>query len=126
MDLVVLGGDAHHLRAAPGERAHIGVGEAVLLQHQRLGGVDLGGRIGHFEIENARGFAQALGMLGRFENGAAIGALALEHRAAVMHRMGQHMDFGVAPGNECAVHPDQAVAIVESGPAMGSPDAPLR
>ena len=40
---------------------------------------------------------QALGVLGRLKNLAPIGALALEHGASVMERVGQHMDLGVAP-----------------------------
>ena len=82
VDLVVLRRDAHHFGAAPGDRAHIGVLLAVLLQHQALGGVDLGDRIGNFEVEDLRRLLQALGMLGAFEDLAAIGALALEHASS--------------------------------------------
>jgi hypothetical protein len=53
-------------------------------------------------------------MFGRFENRAAIGALAFEDRAAIMHGVGQHVNLRVAPGQQSAVHPDQTVAIVES------------
>jgi hypothetical protein len=120
MDRVVLGRDAHHFRAAPGDRSDVGVGKAVLLEHKRLGGVDLGDGPGHLEIEDAAGFAQALGMLGRREHRPAIGALALEDGAAIMHRMGQHMDPGVAPGDQRPVHPDQTVAVVKSRPCHGA------
>ena len=66
--------------------------------------------------------AQALGMLGRLEDLAAIGALALEDGAGVMQRVGQNMRLGVAPGDELAVVPDPAVAIVEmSGPPWRAP-----
>src|SRR5579883_1377045 len=53
-------------------------------------------------------------MLGRLENLAAIGALALEHRAGVMHGVGQDMNLGVAPIDQLAVIPDDAVTIVKS------------
>ncbi len=52
-------------------------------------------------------------MLGELENLAVIGALALENRAGVMQSVRQHVDFGVAPGNQSAVHPDEPVAIVK-------------
>ncbi len=113
MDLVVLGRDAHHFRAAPGDRTHIGVDEAVLGERQRLGRVDLGHAPGHLEIENARRFLQALGMLGRLEDRAAIGALAFENRAAVMQGVGEDMNLGVAPGRQLAVEPNPSVSIVE-------------
>ena len=52
-------------------------------------------------------------MLGQLENLAAIGALALEHRAGIVQAMGQHVDLGVRPFDELAVHPDKAVKLVE-------------
>jgi hypothetical protein len=115
MDLVVLGRDAHHLRAAPGDRPHIGVDETVLLQRLGLGRVDLGGAVGRLEIEDARRMAQALGMLGRFEDLAAVGALALEDGAGVVKRVGQNMRLGVAPEDELAVAPDPAVLLGLAG-----------
>ena len=114
MDLAVLRRDAHRLRAAPGERPDIGVDQAVLLQRFGLGGVELGGAVGHFEIEQARRTAQPLGMLGRLEDLAAVGALAFEDGAGVVERVGENMRFGVAPRHELPVVPDPAVAIVES------------
>ena len=40
-----------------------------------------------------------------------VGAHALEHRQAVVQRMGQHVGGGVAPRHELAVVPDEAVAV---------------
>ena len=82
VDLVVLRRHAHHLRAAPGDRPHIGVRLAVLLEHQPLGGVDLGDRIGDFEVEDLRRRFSRSECSVRLEDLAAIGALALEHALA--------------------------------------------
>ena len=40
-----------------------------------------------------------------------VGAHALEGAAAVVQRVGQHVDLGVAPVHQLAVHPDLAVAV---------------
>jgi hypothetical protein len=52
-------------------------------------------------------------MLGRFEDLAAIGALALEDAGGVVQAMAQHMQLRVRPRQHLAVHPDEAVALVE-------------
>ena len=52
MDRVGLRRDAHHLRAAPGDRADIGFLLAVLVDHELFGGIDLGHRVGDFEVED--------------------------------------------------------------------------
>ena len=106
MDGVALRRDAHHLRAAPGDRADIGFLLAVLLDDQLLGGVDVVDRIGDFEIEHLRRALQALGVLARLEDLAAIGALALEHAARVMQAVAEHVQIGVLPGHQLAVVPD--------------------
>jgi hypothetical protein len=116
VDRVVLRRDAHHLRAAPGDRPQIGVGHVIRLQHQRLGGVDLGDRIGHLEVEHPRRFLEALRMRGRLEDRPAIGALTLEYRARVVHCVGKNVNLGVAPRHKLAVEPDHAVAVVERWP----------
>ena len=51
-------------------------------------------------------------MLGELEDFAAVGALALEHGAAVVQGVGQDVDVGLAPRTKLAVHPDEAVAVV--------------
>ena len=112
MDGVVLRRHAHHLRAAPGDRAHIGFLLAVLLDHQLLGGVDLGDRVGDFEVEHIGRALQPLGMLGGLEDLAAIGALALEHAARVMQAVAEHMQIGLVPGHQLAVVPDDPVEPV--------------
>src|SRR5690606_12620721 len=73
---------------------------------------DLGHRLRDLELEDAGALDQALGVLGELEDLAAVGALALEHRAAVVERVAQNMDIRLAPRNELAVHPDETVAIV--------------
>ena len=78
VDLVVLGGDGHHLRAAPGHGAHILIAAAVELHNLVLGGVELLDRIGDLEIHDLGRLVQADRMLVRLEDHAAIGALALE------------------------------------------------
>jgi hypothetical protein len=113
MDRVVLRRDAHHLRAAPGDRAHVGVLKPVLGEDQALGRIDLGDRIRNLEIEQLGRAPQPLGMLGALEDLAAIGALALEHAGAVMKPVREHMDLGVPPRHEGAVVPDPTVALVE-------------
>ena len=40
---------------------------------------------------------------------------AFKSAATVMQGMAQHMDFGVAPLDHLAVHPDFAVAVIEWG-----------
>ena len=75
-------------------------------------------------------------MLGELEDLAVIDALALEHGAAIMQRMGEKMHPRVTPRDELAVHPDVAVALIVrlSGHAiyklpsrtMGLPLSPAR
>ena len=113
MDFVVLRRDAELLRAAPGDRPHIGFFLIVLFQHEPLGGVDLGHRIGDFEIEDFGRAFQPLGMLGALEHDAAIGAFALEHAARIMQAVGEHADLALGRGNELAVEPDEIGALVE-------------
>src|SRR5271166_275697 len=52
-------------------------------------------------------------MLGRFVDGAAIGALALEHGARIVQAMGQHVDLGIHIGNELAVNPDDTGHLIK-------------
>ena len=56
---------------------------------------------------------QPLGVFGQLEDFAAIGALALEHRARIVQAMCKHMDLGIRPFDELAVHPDKSVELVE-------------
>ncbi len=52
-------------------------------------------------------------MFGQLEDFAAVGALALEHRTAVVQRVREHVNIGLAPRHELAVEPDLSVAIVK-------------
>ena len=63
---------------------------------------------------------QALIVLGQLENLAAIGAFALEDGAGIVQAMGQHMDLGVGPFDELAVHPDEAVQLIEGNGCHGN------
>ena len=116
MDFVLLRRDAQLLRAAPGDGAHVGVFLIVAVEHQPLGGVDLGHRIGNFEVEDVGRALQPLGMLGALVDRAAIGALALEHAACVVQPVGQHADLGVRRGHELAVEPDQVRDVGRMAP----------
>jgi hypothetical protein len=85
----------------------------VFFDHEPLGGVDLGHRIGNFEIENIGRTLEPLGMFGAAENHAAIGALALEHAACVMQAMREQADLGVCGWHELAVEPQGVSTLVE-------------
>ena len=113
MRLGLAGRNADRFRAAPGDRAHVGVGEAVGLKHFVAGGVDLLDRPGQLEAEQARAVTQPFAVLVELEDLAIIGALSFEHAARIMERVGQHMDSRVAPRDHLAVEPNPAVAVVE-------------
>ena len=123
MDRVALCRNAHHFGAAPGDRADIGFLLAVLVDHELLGGVDLGDGIRNFEIEDIGGALQPLGMFGALEDLAAIGALALEHAARIVQAVAEHMEVGLVPGHELAVVPDDPFEPVIG---LGSHDLLLR
>ena len=114
MNAVVLSRDAELLRAAPRDRAHIGLGLAVAFHQQALGGVDFGDRIGDFEVEHdwrsacSRSECSLL-----LKISPAIGALALEYGARIMQAMGEHVNFRLRPGQQLAVEPDHAFHLVE-------------
>ncbi len=113
VDAVVLGRNAHHLGAAPRDRADIGIGKALHAQQVAAGIVDLSHRIGNCEAEEAGGLVQALGMLGQLEDLSAIGALALEHGAGIVQPVGQYVNLRLRPFDEFAIHPDVTVKLVE-------------
>ena len=112
MDGVGLRRDAHHLRAAPGDRTHIGFLLAVLLQDEFLGGVDLGGGVGDLEVEHVGGAFEPFRVLGGLEDLPAIGALAFEDAARVMQAVAEHVQIGLVPRHELAVVPDHPVEPV--------------
>jgi len=70
----------------------------------------------HVHLEDLRRIQQTFGVLVQAEDrGAAVGrpvrAHAFEDAHAVVQRMGQDVDRGVAPVDQLAVHPDLAVAV---------------
>ena len=84
--------------------------------------VDRLDRIGNLEAEEPGQFVQAPGVLVELEDDAAIGALALEDGAGIVQAVREHVERGVRPRHERAVHPDDAGAIVERlGSHRGSP-----
>ena len=108
----MLSGHAHLLAAAPRDRAHIAVDEIVCSDRIAAGLIDFGDRIRDIEIHDFAAGDEALGMLGQFEDFAAVSAFAFEDGACVMQRMRQQMDLRVPPRHELAIKPDKAVAIV--------------
>ena len=113
MDPVVLGRDAHHLAAAPRDRADIGVGVALGLHHEIGRGVDFGNAVGQLETKDLGRFDQPFGMFRQLENGTVVNALTFEYTTCIVQAVGQHMDLGIAPRNQFAIEPDLAVAIIE-------------
>ena len=110
-----LGPQSHGFRAKERHGPQVAFAERVGAQGLDLGGVDLGGGVGNLEPEDVRGVEQALGVLGQPEDagplGRLVGAHALEHAEPVVQGVGQHVDLGVAPGDQLAVEPDEAVSI---------------
>jgi hypothetical protein len=112
VDPVALGRDAHHLRAAPGDRADIAVDDVVGGQHVAVGLVELGLAERDDHVHDLGRIEEPAGVLLELEHLAFIGALALEHGAGVVQPMGQDMHVGVLPGNQLAVVPDDAFELV--------------
>jgi hypothetical protein len=52
-------------------------------------------------------------MAAAFKNHPVIGALSLEYRRGIMKAMGENVDFGVLGAGECAIVPNETVAVVE-------------
>src|SRR3954452_24317234 len=104
---------AHHFRTAPRQRADVCVGQVVFFNHQLLCSDDLGDRPRDFEIQDARGILEALGMRGALEDAPAVSALTLEHTARIMQPVRQYMHVGVAPRHQLAIVPDHAINLIE-------------
>src|SRR5688572_9129173 len=113
MDLGRLRRHADLLGAAPSERADVAVRKLVGLDDVAADLVDLGGGIGHLEVEHLGAFDQPQRMLRQLEDFAPVGAQALEYRTAVMESVRQDVDIPLAPGNHLAIEPDKAVTIVK-------------
>ena len=112
---VAPGADAELLVANPHERAQIAALQLVGAHHGLL-------RLVHLLFAKRQLHAQDLGaveqpvrVLRQAEDGRAahrvVGAHALEGAAAIVQRVREHMDLGVAPLDHLAVEPDLAVAV---------------
>src|SRR5581483_11589548 len=88
------------------------VEETIGPQHLVTGIVDLLNAPRQLETHDTGAIDQSSTMIGEPENRAIIGALPLEHRGGVVHRVGQDVHLRVAPRNQPAIEPDEAVAIV--------------
>ncbi len=113
VDLGLLRGHGELFAAAPGDRADIGVHQAVGRDDLLAGGVDLLGGPGDLEAQDAAGCDQPLGMGAQHEDVAGISPLAFEHAAGIVQPVGQNVQLGVAPGDHLAIQPDLAVTVVE-------------
>ena len=109
----MLGGNRHHLAAAPGDRADIAALETVFGDNQIFGSIQFGNRIRNGEIHDFSRMVEALRMFGGLENLAAIGALALEHAGAVMQTVAEHVQLGILPWHQLAIEPNPAVTQIK-------------
>ena len=112
VDRVGLGRHAHHLGAAPGDRADVAVGDLVAQHHLAVGGVDLVDRVGDLEVQQPRRVEQPLGVVLQMKDLAVVDALALEHAGRIVQTMRQHMHLGILPRQHLAVEPDGPVELV--------------
>jgi len=119
VDGVAFGADAQFFVANPGQGAQVAGLELVVAHDGALRFVDLLLREGDSHAQNFGAVEQALGVLLQAEDGGAfvgfVGAHALEGAAAVVQRVAEDVDFGVAPVDHVAVHPDFAVAVGHRG-----------
>jgi hypothetical protein len=119
MDAAGLRRNTHLLAAAPGNRADIGVGKALALEHLVACRFQLFDRVGNLEIQHARRLVKALIVFGQLEDASAIGALALEYGARIMQPMRQHVKLGLLPGHEFTVEPDFTVQLIKGSCCHG-------
>ncbi|MCY1547716.1 hypothetical protein D9M68_837860 [compost metagenome] len=119
VDGVALGADAQLLVADPGQRADVAALQLVFAHHGFLGFVHFFFGERQFHAQDLGAVEQALGVFFQAEDRRAarrvVGTNAFEGAAAVVQRVGQHMDLGVAPVDHLAVHPDLAVAVGHRG-----------
>ena len=116
MNVVAFGRYAQFFVANPGQRANVAAGQLVHAHHVKLGLHDFFFRKRNFHAQNFGAVKQALGMLFQAEDTRAaisqvVGAHAFKSAAAVVQGVGEHMDFGVAPFDHLAVHPNFAIAV---------------
>src|SRR3546814_8349201 len=119
VDAVLLRRHAHHLAATPGDRADIAVDDPHGLDDRTLGGLDLGGRVWDLEAERGARPLQALRMLQRLADPAAINAFALEHGTGIMQAVGEHEHLRLATRHETDDERNRAVTVVEGNQGHG-------
>src|SRR3954451_21046282 len=119
VDLVAFGAHAQFLRADPRQRADVAAFQLVGAHDLLLRLVHLLLGEGHLHAQDLGAVEQAIGVFLQAEDGRAVdrvvGTYALEDAAAVMQRVGEHVDLGVAPFDQLAVHPDLAVTVGHRG-----------
>ena len=98
--------DCHHLRAAPAKGPHIAIGDVIRCQYGHLGRIDLLVGNGNVKIKHLAGGAQTFGMFRASKNGAAVGTLALEHKACIMQTVAEGVGLGVTPIHHFTIEPD--------------------
>ena len=107
----VHGEQAHLAVPAEHQRADVAGVELVGLEHLEGGVVELLDRVRHRHVVELRGPLDPLEVLRETEHGDAalrlVGADALEDPRAVVQRVREHVDLGVGPGDQLAVHPDR-------------------
>jgi hypothetical protein len=111
--------DGKLLGAAPGDRAHIGIGLAVARQHLPAGGLDRLDTVRNLEAEDGGGGDQPLGVRAQLEDVAAIGPLAFEHAAGIVQPMRQDVQLRFPPGHKRPIVPDHAVTVIERNQRHG-------
>src|SRR5690606_2831132 len=91
-------------------RPQVGGGQPVAPQNFAAGGVDVFPRVGKRHLVDARGREQAPGVVAEAEDHRPVGGLvaadALEHRGAVVQRVGHDMGGRLGPGLDRPVVPD--------------------
>lgn len=107
-------GHADLLAAAPCHRPDVAVADALSGDEFERRPVQLGDGEGDAEAQFTRRVVQPLRVLGQFEDVTVVDAFPFEDAAAVVETMGEHVQAGVAPGDEPAVQPDVPVTVVES------------
>ena len=112
---VALGRHAQPLGTNPGQRAQVAALELVLTDDRFLRRHHFVLAEGNLHAQDLGAVEQALGMLFQPEDcratGGIVGAHAFEGAATVVQGMREHMDLGIAPVHQLAVHPDLAVAV---------------
>ena len=119
VNLRAFGRHAHFFRAIKCQRTQVATFQFVDAHHFAMRFHDFGFAVGHRHLVNFGGIKQPVGVLLQPENGRAeigrrvglVGADAFENGQAIVQRMCQHMGGGIAPGDELAVVPNEAITV---------------